>query len=451
VPPAVVLLTRDLRVHDHPALAEAARGFDRQVPLFVLDDEARRRHASANRIGFLVESLADLRASLRHLGADLVVRRGDVVAEAVGLAVAVGAGTLLVAEDVTAYARRRQARLAAACTEAGVELRLLPGITVVPPAAVRTGAGGRFKVFTPFSRAWERHPRRPVLGPPDRLRLPDGLDPGAIPDAADLVDDPGSPHRVRGGEAEGRRRMEEWLTSSLAAYDDHRDALALDDTSRLSASLHLGCVSALELEREAAAAGGPGAAAYVRQLCWRDFHHHVTDGHPTMSWRDLHPRGDAWRGDEGAFTAWAEGRTGVPLVDAGMRQLRDEGWMHNRARLVTASFLVKDLDVDWRRGAAHFLRWLVDGDVVNNSANWQWVAGTGSDTRPYRVLNPYRQAERFDPDGAYVRRWVPELADGAGVPAAAPADGQLDLLAGGYPPPIVDHGEAAAAYRARHP
>ncbi len=210
--------------------------------------------------------------------------------------------------------------------------------------------------------------------------------------------------------------------------------------------LHFGCVSPLELalrlgDRE-------GGEAFVRQLCWRDFHHQVTASFGAIATDEYRPRGDRWRRRTADLDAWKEGRTGYPIVDAGMRQLRREGWMHNRARLITASFLTKDLYVDWRLGAGHFMRWLVDGDVANNSGNWQWVAGTGNDTRPHRVFNPLRQAERFDPSGDYVRRYVPELASVAGPavhrPWMLPATQRAAL---DYPEPIVDHDEAVARFR----
>lgn len=196
---------------------------------------------------------------------------------------------------------------------------------------------------------------------------------------------------------------------------------------------------------------GPGGAAFVRQLCWRDFHHQVLAATPQLPFEDYRSRGDEWRQDEDALAAWKAGRTGIPVVDAGMRQLAAEGWMHNRARLVTASLLTKDLYLNWRLGAAHFWDLLVDGDLANNAGNWQWVAGTGNDTRPNRVFNPLRQAERFDPDGDYVRRYVPELAGVEGSAVHRPwklADQVRSTLE--YPDPIVDHDHDQAAAEFRH-
>jgi deoxyribodipyrimidine photo-lyase len=198
------------------------------------------------------------------------------------------------------------------------------------------------------------------------------------------------------------------MRRGVARYPEHHDDLAADDTSRLGPYMHFGCVSPAEVARRAA--GRRGGEAFLRQLCWRDFHHQVTAAFPAIAREDYRPRGHRWDDDDARLARWKEGRTGAPLVDAGMRQLRREGFMPNRARLVTASFLVKRLRLDWRLGAAHFLDLLVDGDVANNSGNWQWVAGTGNDTRPNRAFNLDRQARRFDPEGAYVRRWAPERA-----------------------------------------
>ena len=201
--------------------------------------------------------------------------------------------------------------------------------------------------------------------------------------------------------------MRAFLRDGVGGYEDGHDDLAGDRTSRLSAHLRWGCVSPLELAREAGERRG--GAAFVRQLCWRDFHHQVLAATPSLPHRDYRRRGDRWSRSQRLLEAWREGRTGYPLVDAAMRQLAEEGFMHNRARMTVASFLCKDLYVDWREGAWHFWDLLTDGEIANNAGNWQWVAGTGNDTRPNRVLNPVRQAERFDPDGHYVRRYLPEL------------------------------------------
>ncbi|MEV5408266.1 deoxyribodipyrimidine photo-lyase [Thermopolyspora sp. NPDC052614] len=391
----IVLLNRDLRVHDHPALAAACARSRRVVPLFVVDPAL----TPYRRAGFLADALRDLRSSLRRRGGDLVVRRGDPVAETMRLAEAVGAQAVWVSADVTSYAQRRERLLADECARRRIDFRTFAGVTVVPPDALRPSGGDHYRVFTPYWRAWSVEPRRPAAAPPDVVRLPDGLEPGTLPVAAA----PYGP--LVGGETEGRRRMRLWLRHCLEGYAEAREDLAGETTSRLSPYLHLGCLSPLEL-----ASLGAASEEFVQQLCWRDFHHQVTRAFPAIGHRDYRARGDLWNDDENAVSAWREGRTGVPIVDAAMRQLAQEGWLHNRARLIVASYLTKCLHVDWRIGARHFAEQLLDADVAVNCGNWQWVAGTGNDTRPSRSFNPLRQAKRFDPDGEYVRRYVPELA-----------------------------------------
>ncbi|MET9022430.1 deoxyribodipyrimidine photo-lyase [Actinopolymorpha sp. NPDC004070] len=434
----VVLFTRDLRVRDHPALAAACRWSARVVPLFVVDDRiVRGRYASPNRGAFLGEALADLRAGLRERGGDLVVRSGDPVAETLRVAKEVGADRLAVSADVTAYALARQDRLARECERAGLDLRVFPGVTVVPPGELRPASGASYQVFTPYWRAWESATWRNPDRAPARVDLPDGIAPGDLPGRSDLVFGETSPRLPKGGESAGRAVLDAYVRRLPAGGGElDRDDLAGDQTTRLSPYFHLGCLSPLWVANRLRGR----ADDVVRQLCWRDFYHQVTAAFPRITTDDLRNRGREWTADiEDAVEAWRTGHTGVPLVDAGMRQLLAEGWMHNRARMLVASFLTKQLGIDWRIGAAHFMHWLVDGDVANNYGNWQWVAGTGNDTRPNRVLSPIRQGERFDADGEYVRRYVPELAGIAGgaahQPWRLPEDVRRNL---DYPPPLID-------------
>lgn len=431
----IVLFTRDLRVHDNPALHAACEACEEVVPLFVLDDEVLARFGAPNRVAFLLDSLGDLDRSLRERGGALVVRHGDVVGEVVRL----GVPTVFLAEDVSAYARRREQRL----RDAGLDVHVSPGVTVVPPGALTPSSGvDFFSVFTPYWNRWRAEGRRSVLDPPAAFRLPDGGVDGEV-----CGTDVGttSPGLLRGGETEARRRVAAWISGGLGAYGSGRDDLADDSTSRLSAYLRFGCISPLEVVEQTISR--PGGEAFVRQLCWRDFHYQLFAARPELAREDMRARRDRWRDDDEALEAWKEGRTGYPLVDAGMRQLRAEGFMHNRARLVTASFLTKHLYIDWRTGAEHYASLLADADIPNNVGNWQWVAGTGADTRPNRMFNPTRQGERYDPAGDYVRRWIPELADVDG--AAIHEPWRLGLLgAADYPAPIVDHDAAVARFRA---
>ncbi|MFF2376599.1 cryptochrome/photolyase family protein [Streptomyces xiamenensis] len=436
---AVVVFTSDLRLRDHPALHAARRAAEAVVPLFVRDrgvDGAG--FATPNRLAFLADALTDLDAGLRERGGRLVVREGDVVEEVCAVVRETGAGEVHLSAGVSAYARRREERLRAALEELRCPLRVHDGaVTVVPPGAVTPAGRDHFAVFTPYHRRWRESVRDAPLAAPRRIVVPDTAK-GQGPPQRDGVTgvSPGVP---RGGEQEGRRRMTAWLRSDVDAYEERHNDLAGDATSRLSPYLHFGCLSASELTHRALRHGGTGAEAFVRQLAWRDFHHQVLAARPDASWADYRPRGDRWRHDERELTAWREGRTGYPIVDAAMRQLAHEGWMHNRGRLLVGSFLTKTLYADWREGARHFLRLLVDGDMANNQLNWQWVAGTGTDTRPNRVLNPVTQARRYDPDGAYVRRWVPELAGVGGSAVHEPWKlDAAELRDSGYPEPLVD-------------
>ena len=436
---ALVLFTRDLRVRDQPALAAAVREAERVVPAFVLDDALlARAGAAANRIAFMLDCLRDLDSSLRERGAWLVVRRGEVVAQTLSLARDCGAQAIYVSGDVSAYAQSREWRLAQACERERVALRVCEGVTVVAPGALVPAGGDHYRVFTPYWRVWREFPRRTPLSAPRRVLIPRGVDRAGLPSLGDLTRARCSPELMRGGERIGRERLQRWLRVGLAEYESRHDDLAGDATARLSPYLHFGCLSASAVL--ARSEDRPGGEAFARQLCWRDFYHQVLAARPDFPYADYRPRGGRWRRSERLVQAWRQGLTGYPIVDAGMRQLEREGFMHNRARLITASFLAKTMRIDWRLGAAHFARLLIDGDLACNVGNWQWVAGTGNDTRPNRVLNPLRQARRFDPDGEYVRRYVPELAvvRGGAVhePWCLPAGERRAL---DYPQPVIDY------------
>ncbi|MBA2331646.1 MAG: deoxyribodipyrimidine photo-lyase [Actinobacteria bacterium] len=442
---AVVLFTRDLRVHDQPALAAAVETADRVVPLFVLDPAVLERFGPPNRAAFLLDALRDLGDSLRARGGGLAVRKGDVVEEALRVAAETKAEAIFVSEDASAYAHAREERLRRACDEARVDLRVLPGVTVVPPGDLAPAGADHYRVFTPYWQQWRASPRRRLEPAPRRIELPSRLRMGRLPALADLTSGARSPALPRGGEREGRSRLARFLADGVSDYGRLHDDLAADATSRLSPYLHFGCLSPLEVAERASER--PGAGSFVRQLCWRDFYTQLLAARPETSSEDYRDRGDRWRESPEELAAWKAGLTGYPIVDAGMRQLAQEGYMHNRARLLVGSFLTKDLYLDWRLGAAHFFDLLVDGDVANNVGNWQWVAGTGVDTRPNRIFNPTLQAKRLDPRGDYVRRYVPELAGVEGGSIHEPW--KLGLLRpADYPEPIVEHAEAVRRFRA---
>jgi deoxyribodipyrimidine photo-lyase len=433
---ALVWFTRDLRVHDHPALSAALEEHERVVPVFCLDDRLLGgRHSSGPRTQFLLECLRDLDDALRDRGSRLVVRHAAPERALPELAADAGAEEVYCSSDSGPFARARAGRVRSSL---GTRLRVRPGLHAPVP----------------------RPPRRPVLpAPPELPPPPSRLRVGRLPSlsALGLESDVADP--PPGGETAGRHRLERFLDGPVLDYADANDLPGKDGTSRLSPYVHFGCVSPREIE--ARLPRGTGAEALRRQLCWRDFHHHVLLHHPGNAHAELQERYRAleWEDDDGRFAAWCEGRTGYPLVDAGMRQLLREGWMHNRVRLVVGSFLTKDLGIDWRRGERWFMSRLVDGDEANNNGNWQWIASVGTDPQPVyrRLYNPARHQERYDPDGEYVRRYVPELRhvpdEFLSEPWHMPAEVQREagcVVGRDYPEPIVDHAEARRAALARY-
>lgn len=437
---------RDLRIDDHPALAWAAGRGD-VVALWVADPHllGAAHHRSPVRLRFLRACLQALDSELGARGIRLVVRAGDPVDVVPAVAAECGADHVVVTDDVTPYSRRRDAAVGAVVQAAGVGFTAEGGPWRVPLHELEGSSGKGYLVFTPFFKAWDQIPVAARIAPPDSLTGPampsDGL--GMLPD--------GDPP-IEAGPAAARARLEHFIRSGHAdGYGDARDDMAADATSHLSADLRMGVLSPGQVGRAIGAEDGvsKGRQAFWRQLAWRDFYAHHMQRHPVVAGLALKEpfRGIRWDDDPGMIAAWAEGRTGFPLVDAGMRQMAATGWMHNRARMVCASVLVKDLLVDWRVGESVFMRGLVDGDPANNNGGWQWTAGTGTDAAPYfRVFNPFLQAKRFDPSGAYVRRWVPELAQVPDRYIHEPwtmPDAEQDAagcrIGVDYPAPIVDH------------
>ena len=447
---ALVWVRRELRVHDHPALSLAARQHERVAPVFILDPGILRgRFPSPARAAFLHGCLRELDASLRGLGGALLIREGRPWDELPRLAGETGAETVYWANDVSPYARARDERVRQALARDGVRVEVCPGNFAANVGSIRTTLGNPYRVFTPFYRAWLEADRRPVEDPPANLTPPSGIAHGRLPAASALGADDPPARLVDPGESAGREAMHAWLAHGVACYADRHDRLA-GGTSRLSPYLHFGCLSVRELEARVAGRTGDGAAEFRRQLCWRDFYAHVLLFHPDVARHEMQQRYRSleWAQDEDLLESWRRGRTGYPLVDAGMRELLETGWMHNRARLVVGSFLTKDLHLDWREGERHFMRRLLDGDEANNNGNWQWIASVGTDSAPYfrRLLNPISQQRRHDPEGEYVRRWVPELR---GVPDEHLAEPwrmseseQQEagcVIGSDYPAPIVDH------------
>lgn len=435
--PAVMWFRRDLRLADNPALRAAAETGE-VLPLFVLDP-ALWGPAGPSRRSYLGSSLRSLDASLRQRRAGLGVVRGDPVRRVVLAAKEVGADQVHVAADFGPYGAARDQRVEEALRGAGIELVRTGSPYAVAPGRVTKSDGSPYAVFTPFSRAWAEHGWR---GPVD---APTGVSWLALDDTTDLPEPrlPADLTLPEAGEAAAHRAWEDFLDGPLESYAEDRDRPGLEGTSRMSHHLKWGEIHPRTMLADLAGRRGKGAHTYRTELAWREFYADVLARRPETAREYYKPEFARMTYDEprDLVEDWRHGRTGFPIVDAGMRQLRTTGWMHNRVRMIVASFLVKDLHVEWQHGARHFLHWLVDGDLASNNHGWQWTAGCGTDAAPYfRVFNPTSQGRKFDPDGAYVRRFVPELA---GLPEGAdphdPSPDDRDRV--GYPHPVVDHGE----------
>ena len=434
---------RDLRLADNPALLEAAADGE-VLPLFVLDP-ALWDPAGPSRRAYLCASLRALDASLRQRQTSLSVVRGDPVRRVVLAARAVGAQTVHVAADHGPYGRRRDEQVEQALEEAGIELVRTGSPYAVGPGRVVNGSGSAYQVFTPFSRAWNEHGwRAPVDAPTGSSWLeldPHGTD--AQGGGTTEIPDVDLPEGLELPEAGERAATATWhdFLDRVEHYDEDRDKPGVEGTSRMSRHLKYGEIHPRTVLADLAGRSGTGVTTFRTEIAWREFYADVMARRPDTAREYYKPELAGMDYDEPGeqLRTWQEGRTGFPIVDAGMRQLRATGWMHNRLRMITASFLVKDLHLEWQHGARHFLHWLVDGDLASNNHGWQWTAGSGTDASPFfRVFNPTTQGRKFDPDGTYVRRWVSELADPDAVPDPHEPDADVrDAV--GYPAPMVDH------------
>jgi deoxyribodipyrimidine photo-lyase len=450
MPSAIHWFRRDLRILDNTALVHASREHDAVVPVY-LPSEWRKDHSwtGPKRQHFLAGSLASLDRNLRTRGGRLIVRTGDPLEKLGELVRETGATAIHFNRDPDPHGKAVERRLAEKCLEWGVECRGWDDVTLHAPEQVLTQGGAPYRVYTPYSKNWLSLEKPAPLPLPKDLATPEKPGSEALPTVAHWGLEPPAADIVEPGERAARERLKRALAERLADYGTNRDRPWIDGTSRLSQDLRFGLLSVRtvfrKVEQARESARSPRARqslhTYVKELAWREFYMAILHHFPNVLEEEFNPdwRGLPWHEPDERFEAWKKGRTGFPIVDAGMRELLATGFMHNRLRMITAMFLTKDLHLDWRIGESFFMRHLVDGEIASNNGGWQWSAGTGADAAPYfRIQNPWSQSKRHDPDGNYIRRWVPELRD---VPAArlhdAPDDGCP--IAAGYPLPCLDH------------
>jgi deoxyribodipyrimidine photo-lyase len=445
---AILCLRRDLRLADNPALNAALAGSDRLLPCYLPDAADADPPPGAASRWWLHHSLQALDRDLRRLGSRLLLPQGDPLTALRALCAHTGAGAVYWNRRYEPAALAADRALKAGLQAAGIPVRSFNAALLNEPWEVLKEDGAPYRVFTPYWRNCLRRPPPPAPLPAPKVLppLPEGL-PAEL--SARAIEDLGLLPRIRWdaglaaawqpGEAGAQALLTGFLEAHLADYPQQRDRPDRPGTSRLSPHLHFGEVSPRQLHQALAALpAGPGAEAWLRQLYWREFAHALLFHFPHSVEHPLDPRFRRfpWATDPAALGAWQQGRTGIPIVDAGMRELWHTGWMHNRVRMLAASFLTKHLLLPWQAGAAWFWDTLVDADLANNGMGWQWVAGCGADAAPYfRIFNPISQGERFDPNGDYVRRWVPELRDIPGAQVHRPRP------VAGYPPPLLDLAE----------
>lgn len=447
----IVWIRRDLRVHDNAALFEACEQAEQVIPLFIFDPAIlKREDTGAARVAFLLDALRVFDTNLRKRTGRLIVRRGNAIEELLRAVEDFGTDGVFHQRESEPFGRKRDEAVAAALKERGKAVETFSGLGVFEPEEIRSLGGTPYTVYSPYKREWFSRPAEAPLPAPRSVPVPPEIQSEPLPSAAELKF---SSHQKFdcGGEEAAQRLLGDFLAAKIDSYDTRRDLLSEDGTSKLSRHLHLGTISSrfvVDAVRQSAREKitEPGQSTFLSEIAWRDFYLQILYHFPHVSEGAFRVKYDAleWENDEMLFAAWKEGRTGYPIVDAAMRQMNATAWMHNRARMIVASFLAKDLLIDWRWGERYFMQQLVDGDQAANNGGWQWAAGTGTDAQPFfRIFNPTSQGLKFDPEGAYVKRWVPELArvpaNFVHTPWKLSVSEREHLGCAEYPEPIVDH------------
>jgi deoxyribodipyrimidine photo-lyase len=450
----IVWFRNDLRLMDNPALIEAINNSHQIIPLFILDSKILKSpNHSSNRNRFLFESLRELDSNLKKLGGKLILRNGNPKDILLKICKEFNSNIVYYSQDYTPFAIQRDGLIDEALKNNSIETKKFPGRLAVDRLDdIKTQTGNLYKVFTPFCNTWLDIKRRQVLNAPNKISMPENIISDLIPKIDNLSENENlSPKAQIGGENKALERLNEFLKNDVKDYKEEHNMLADDRTSRLSAYLHFGCISPRYIESRLG--NSEGEYEFRRQLCWRDFYNYILNNFPNNINHEFQEKYQKlkWNNNKDNLQAWKDGKTGYPIVDAAMRQLKLEGWMHNRGRLIVGSFLTKDLFIDWREGESYFQKMLIDADTANNNGNWQWIASVGVDPAPVfrRIFNPSLQQEKFDPDGIYIKKYIPELKNIPTEYLADPEQMPIEIqkkagciIGQDYPNKIIDHNEA---------
>jgi len=440
---------RDLRITDHTSLSAAVASGLPVLPVYILSEwHAEHAWTGPKRQHFLCGCLASLAANLETIGGRLIIRKGDAVDQLSRLIAESGAIALHFTADPDPYGKAIEKRLIARCGELGVACHAHADVALHDPTQVLTQSGLPYRVYTPYSRNWLSLPKPAVLPKPGSLQTPPTISSLPLPTVAHWGLPIPSAALVEAGEKAARERLKRAINNRIRTYALKRDFPAESGTSRLSQDLRFGLLSvrtifaaAMKARESSDASSRAGIDVFIKELAWREFYFAILHHFPNVLNEEFNAdwRGLPWVAPNENFEAWKNGQTGFPIVDAGMRELLNTGFMHNRVRMITAMFLTKDLHIDWKLGESWFMQHLVDGEIAANNGGWQWSAGTGADAAPYfRIQNPWSQTARYDPKGNYIRKWVPELAKTAAAMFMEPPKNGLPI-AKDYPLPCVDH------------